>query len=97
MLSYRFHDEATNADYVRARADVARRVWRAGTDIIICPCNMRPDSMWRPYAHVLHESAKSWFDTGVFADFLDYYETTFSAYNCNAETGKYLSYYIPAN
>lgn len=95
MNRYAFVDNVTKTKHVRVDRRVARRLWRAGNDIIICACNMRPDSIWRPYAHVLHESAENWFDTGVFADFLDYYETTFAAYNCSHETGYYLAYYVP--
>ena len=73
--------------YTRANKRAARRAWKDGKTIVICPCNMRPDSIWSPAVPFARNEndAENIFD--VIAN-----ECTFHA--CmNKETGKYPAFY----
>lgn len=65
---------------------VARRAYNAGKKVAICPCYVSPFSMWFG-GFCTKEGADSFID---FDDLCN----TISYYNCNAELGRTLAYYI---
>lgn len=72
------------AEYVRVTKSAARSLFRNGEDVFILPCNMRLGNMWmRPMPIPGDED----FDKTVNA---------YTYYNCNAETGRYCSFYRKA-
>lgn len=72
--------------YKRIDKRIARKMYDAGHNIILCACNLRPFSQW----HAETETNKKQCDNTTF----DYLVNQFEFYNCiNSETGKHASYY----
>jgi hypothetical protein len=89
MNKYTFTDKH-GLTWERVNRTAARRAYRAGDLVQLCPCNLRPDSMWRPVA-IIHND----YPAPVGPDQFERYECYFTAYNCNdAETGRYPAYYV---
>ena len=64
---------------------VARVLYNNGKDVIACPCNLDPLSMWRPYVTLNKRSGYNFDDMLARAHY----------YNCvDEETGMVLSLYI---
>lgn len=72
----------------RINKTLAWRLYDAGYDVYACPCKMNPESHFWPVG-VWGNKKKG----GDFRDFITFWNC-FTYYNCNNETGYYLSYYI---
>jgi len=73
--------------YHRVNKATARRVFNAGGVVLMCACNLRPDSMWHPVSPVAanDESTPETFEKLV---------NEFTYYNCNLnECGYYPAFY----
>ena len=69
----------------------ARTAYAHRLAVMICPCNLRPGTMWHPEA--ILDPRK-----GAFVDRMEFdsLENAFTFYNCiDGETGKRPAYYIP--
>lgn len=94
-MQERVFTDRNGTKYKRVNKTRAHRLFNDGSDLVICAVNMRPFGPWHTEAHILHESAEKWYDTGVFPDFFEYYSCMFTAYNCiNSETGLYPAFYV---
>lgn len=62
----------------------AKRMFEAGEDIYLLPCNVAPGSVYILPAMLCKDNSQS-FSNSVNA---------FEIYNCNTEVGKYAAYYI---
>ena len=73
--------------YHRVNKATARRVFNAGGVVIMCACNLRPDSYWSPSVPIAagnYETPRA-FDSLV---------NEYAYYNCNInECGKYAAFY----
>lgn len=82
MIKYEFKDN-DGKNWVRISKVQARKLFERGEKIVFCPCKSRPFG-WIPSGIVMEQ---------------DYYWTFqgavegFEFCNCNAETGKYVSFY----
>ena len=91
MNNYEF--TINGARYVRASKSAAKRVFSRGDTVIICPVNLRPDSMWSPRVPIAHSNSSE-FD---FDREFERYVNEFEFYNCTCnETGRYIAYYVKA-
>lgn len=70
----------------RINKRIARKLWDAGYEILFIPCKLRPDSMWGLGV----TTSKLFWGNNSF----DEYVRSCEYYNCNGETGRYLSYYV---
>lgn len=66
---------------IKIRKNVARKLFNEGTEIYLCPCNMRVDTAIK----VKKTDSRNDFDKLV---------NEFAYYNCNSERGRYTSYYV---
>lgn len=72
--------------YTRINRTKAKAAYNSGKPVIACPCNLRPGWPWHPEATLDRNTCGLDFDV---------IENTFRFYNIrNAETGKYISWYI---
>lgn len=72
--------------YKRITKAAARKLYEAGKNIVLCPCNLRPFSFWHPEIETNKEQS-------VEASFYKLVNE-FEFYNCtNSETGKYTNFY----
>lgn len=67
--------------YVRVAKGAARSLFEGGEDVFILPCNIRIGNMWMQPMPIPRDEG---FDRTVNA---------YTYYNCNAETGRYCSFY----
>ena len=65
----------------------ARRLYNAGYDVLFLPCNMNPVSLW---GMGIWQNLTDW---GQYKDF-DTLCNWYTWYNCTAETGRYIAFYI---
>lgn len=73
--------------YKRVSKVVARKLYEAGSEVNITPCNIRPDNMWGFRATVSLDSTQA----ASFNRIVD----AFDYYNCTGrQTGRYPAYYI---
>ena len=83
MKEYTFAIDGKN--YRRVSRRKAQKEFEDGNDVVLCPCNLRPDSAWRPYG-IINKGTVESFSNCV---------NMFEAYNCiNEETGKYAAFYV---
>jgi len=83
--------------FQRVNKNYARRAYKNGLTVIICPCNLRPFTMWHPEQDINLKSREPFIidEIGIVNDFNNLVNS-FEYYNCpNSETGKYAAYYIP--
>lgn len=74
--------------YHRIDKRVARKMYNEGLDVVFIPCNMRPDSDW---GLGIPQNKNNIGNDGT--DF-DKLVQLYQWYNCNAETGKYVAFYV---
>ena len=73
--------------FKRINRKQARKAYNNGLPVIACPVNLRPGAPWHPEATL---------DRNACGLDFDMVENTFRFYNIrNAETGKYIAWYIP--
>lgn len=75
----------------------ARRCYKMGLTVIICPCNLRPFSPFHFETGINRRNREQFTldEIGVVNDFNNQINS-FEYYNCtNHETGKYTAFYIP--
>lgn len=75
----------------------ARRCYKMGLTVIVCPCNLHPFTPWHVETRLnRHDREHLTLDEiGVINDFNNQI-ASFEYYNCtNRETGKYSAFYIP--
>lgn len=72
--------------FTRIDKRIARKLYNNGEDVLFIPCNLRPDNMWG--LGILQNKTLN----GQYDDF-DNLCFWYSAYNCTAETGKYIAFY----
>ena len=71
---------------VKIRKDTARKLFNDGKELIIIPCKCAPGGMWLTGFRICKNNLEN-------ADF-DRLINEFEYYNCNAELGRYTSFYI---
>ena len=79
--------EYNNDGIKRIDKRTAKKLYNNGKDVLFIPCNLRPDNMW---------GLGIWQNkdlNGQYDDF-DKLVMWYSWYNCTAETGKYISFYV---
>ena len=80
MIQYEFTDGGKH--YVRINKAKAKREYERGTEVIVCPCNLRPFTMW----HCECVVSEGGFDRFV---------NEFEFYAClNSETGRKSAFYM---
>lgn len=73
--------------YHRVNKATARRVFNAGGVVIMCACNLRPDSMWNPAVPIAANDDST-------DDTFEILVNEFSFYNCGLrEAGYYPAFY----
>lgn len=92
MREYSFTDG--NSVYKRVSKGKAKRIYNNGYAIIVCPCNLRPDSIWKPYGHFYRRDNDDVYEPIDREEQFDYKTNRFAYYNCNSESGNYLAYYV---
>ena len=83
MIRYEFKDK-TGKNWVRISKSEARKLFDKGETICLCPCKMRPFGGWG--IGYITDSSRTECD-------FEKLSNKFSWYNCNPETGKYVSFY----
>ena len=79
---------------IRVNKSVARKLYKLGFDVGLCPCKAYPESPWglmstcNRYSDCIDESDNNYFDKLV---------DMFIWYNCNNELGQYPAYYVDKN
>lgn len=71
--------------FERVRKNVARKLFDAGKNVYAMPCRLRVDNAWIPPLMVYSGDMDETFDQ--ICNAIEYY-------NCNAETGRYLHFYV---
>jgi hypothetical protein len=74
-----------NVTLVRISKAAARKHYDAGEQILLCPCNLVPLSSWNT-GFIVKQYSKHPTD-------FETYVNKFTFYNCNNETGYYLTFY----
>lgn len=93
----------SGATYKRVNRKQAKRLFVHGQNVIACPVNLRIFGPWRTEillesypdetcARLTYGDELESFAAQRFEQLVDYA----TAYNCNAETGRYLAYYVPS-
>ena len=72
--------------YKRVSKPMARKAYNNGKEILLCPCKLSPDGIWRVSVTVSNKSGETF----------DHSSNAYEYYNCNAEAGYYASFYIKA-
>ncbi len=83
--------------FQRVNKNYARRAYKNGLTVVICPCNLKPFTPWHPEHDINRKSREQFIidEIGIVNDFNNLVNS-FEYYNCpNSETGKYAAYYIP--
>lgn len=72
---------------VRVSKQMAQRMYEDGADIMLLPCKLNPES---PFV------TNDWMNNHMKEECVDFCTlcNAYSYYNCNKETGEYLSFYI---
>ena len=86
MINYTFN--INNIKHFRVTKTVALKKYLNGQEIIVAPCKMNPSTMWCNYSTISNPNRVAGRED---------FEKVLNAiryYNCNNETGRYLSYYI---
>ena len=78
-------------DLYRVDKRVARRLYNAGEDIWLCPCNMKPSHSWGMACLENKDFVGN--KNHTFEEVVKWYEW----YNCNTETGRYVAFYVKVN
>lgn len=73
---------------VRISKQMAKSMYNQGRDIMLTPCNVRPRSLMCPVDVWINNHKK---ERDVSFDSLC---NAYAYYNCNKETGEYISFYI---
>ena len=90
MNKYTF--EKDGKTYCRISKQTARGYYDAGVEILACPCNLRPGTIWHPEIYICREMAFPYAST------FDKTIAYVTGMNClNNETGHYLAYYVAQN
>ena len=75
-----------NFTFKRVNKKDARKAYKNGLTVVICPCNLRPFTMYQFEIDINNKNHHNFDDLII----------RFEAYNCiNSETGLYTAYYIP--
>ena len=95
MIQYRYFENGFT--FKRIPKNAARRAYKNGLTIILCPVNLRPGEPWG-HPFTLNRKQRESFiidEIGLENDFNNYVGS-FEYYNCkNSETGYYTAFYIP--
>ena len=71
----------------RVNRRTAERLYNSGVAVGLCPCKMDPEN---PYFNML-----AWVNNSIESDkSFESLCNAFSWYNCNAETGRYIAFYV---
>lgn len=75
-------------DLVRVNKTVARRLYNNGCDVLLLPCNIRPDS--------IHIFLGVWENVNLLGQYESFDKLCdwYQIYNCCNQYGKYISFYI---
>lgn len=85
---------------------MARKAYRDGKTVMVCPCKLRPGTPWHPEVTVdtvidgdNFNEFTSWqpevtADTVIDGYDFDKFVLWFEVYNCNAQAGWYASFYV---
>ena len=74
----------------RVNKATARRVFSRGGIVLICPVNLRPDSVWSPCAPIAYGNTS---ELDINREF-DIRVNSFDFHTCiNNETGRYVAFY----
>lgn len=73
--------DSNGKNWIRVSKTVARKIYAAGEPICLCPSNFRPFGCWH-HGIIVHGGID--FEKLI---------NRFSYYNCNSETGRYVSFY----
>lgn len=80
-----FEFELHGRIYKRVPKNIARKIYDAGHPVLFCPCNLNPASPWRPGVTFDNTCKESFEDAAILAEVSNCYD---------AETGRYLAYYV---
>lgn len=84
MIRYEFKDK-TGKNWVRISKSEARKLYDRGDTICLCPCKMRPFGYWHyEFITEVNRWKKESFDELI---------NSMKFYNCDPETGNYVSFY----
>lgn len=95
MKQYQYFENGFT--FKRIAKHAAKRAYKNGSTIILCPVNLRPGAPYH-FKMTLNRKQRETFiidEIGLENDFNDYV-ASFEYYNCNnSETGYYTAFYIP--
>lgn len=77
--------EVNGKQYHRVSKPMARKAYRDGKAVMVCPCKLRPGTPWHPEVTV---------DTVIDGNDFNKVVLWFETYNCNAVAGWYASFYV---
>ncbi len=80
--------EYVGKDLIRISKRMARELYEYGYKVYFCPCNLNPENPC--WSLGIWENKYLW---GQYEDF-DKLCNEYTYYNCNSETGEYISFYI---
>ena len=87
MRNLKFHDNATNTNWVQVQKRTAEKLYNKGEDLIFCPCN------FVPFGHL---SCGHLIDTKRYLEEQVEFSSavySFEYYNCGPEQGMYTTFY----
>ena len=86
MTNYEFKDRENNT-YVRVTYRYAHKLYYSGHDIVLCPSNLRPFSMFNPQV-IINDMCDKTIDFDTLVE-------RFKIYNCTDRyTGRNVYYYV---
>lgn len=80
-----------NRVFERVSKTTAKKLFGKGIDVYALPCKCNPNSPW--YKGFVNHPISHIDNTCCERDFNTWYNM-YSYYNCNKETGKYISFYV---
>lgn len=94
MKNYTF-PTTNNKYYKRINKTAARKAYIENKTIVLCPCNLRPFSLWNPQIEVNYNNRDETEQDTPANEYFNKMLMYFENYNCiNTETGKYTAFYI---
>lgn len=96
MREYSFRKDGFT--FERVSKATARRVYKNGLTVVICPVNINPLAFFGSFFYEINRKHREHLiidESGIDNDFTNYINS-FEYYNCTTnETGRYTAFYIP--
>lgn len=104
MNAYTVTDN-NNRVWKRVSKRTARKLWYGHNayqvELVACPCKLHPFGMWNCGMHITADEMDAYDSDAAAYEYrygsgFDMWEASAAGYNCDAECGYYLAWYIPA-